>query len=286
MIGRCRRMGRLMRRDEQGFTMLEALIGVLMLGLLTVLVLNQQVTANQVQQTNQGRDRAQAVAQDILHQAQTAGCGAIVGTESSTIVTQTLGGCNWANINNGVLLGTTPQWSAPTTIRGLCSAASNRGSGSNLAFLDSTPWFCQEQDGQWFTVQLRTEWTTLNGQPPSQCGTAATQPLQVARTADVQWVNNGSLVQQSWTVLSPVPPNAVATQLIDGGDLLVGLPAAGPVQMVTTSGNNLVVWTSSNQGWLPFLPGGFQAQVSAPLDPSASPVQQTITAGTVACVTL
>jgi hypothetical protein len=301
--------------------MLEALIGVLLLGGMTILVLNQQVTANQVQQTNQGLDRAEAVAMDILNQAQSAGCGTATGTETATVMTQMAGGCNWASINNGELLilasspGTSsqssqPRWEPPTTIAQLCSKASNRSSSSSLVYLDSTPWFCQQQSNQWFTVQLRTDWTTLNGSVPA-CPTttasdvsappmvSASQPLQVARTVEVMWVDNNALRYQSWTTLSPVPPNAVATQLVDGGGVIVTVPptsAAYPVQMQVanqptslpagqTPGLNtedVYVWPQTyNQvtsAWLPFLPAG-----STPIDitnpqnntasPSPTPIQ-------------
>lgn len=240
--------------------MLEALIGVLILGGLTVLVLNQQVTANRVQQTNQGRDRAEAVAQDILHQAQSAGCGTVVGTETADLLGQILGGCNWANINSGVLLGDQAQWSAPTAITDLCTLSKNRGSTARLAYLDSTPWFCQQQDNQWFTVQLRTDWAALDGTIPNDCKNAAAQPLQVVRTVDVIWVANDAMQHQSWTVLSPIPPGAVATQLPDGGGAEVSLPGsvAGPVRMkIPNSSDSLVVWAPHGTAWLPFLPIGF-----------------------------
>jgi len=284
--------------DERGFSLLEVLIGMLLLGMLTTLVLNQQMTANQVQQTNQGRDRAEAVAMDILNQAQSAGCGTVVGTESN--VSSVLSGCNWASMNNGVLLGSHTQWVSPTSIRQLCSYYSNsghpnRGSSSAankgaLEYLDSTPWFCQEQSGQWFTVQLRTDWTTQNGILPACNSTGSIQPVQVARTVEVMWVDNAAIQQQSWTVLAPVPPNAVATQLYNGGGFLVkysGGAINGPVQMRSINGSDLVVWAPHTKAWLPFLPGGFSTKVSAPAaSPPVSSQQEQATAGQVKCVDL
>jgi len=272
-----RRPGR--RGNEGGFSLIETLVAIVLLGLLVVLTLQQQTTADQVQATQQGLVRAQAVAQDILQQAQADGCGSVVGTEPAVQLAQLLAGCNWASINQGVLLGGRPSWAAPTGLGQTCQLAANRGSVSAaqagvLQWLDSTPWFCQQQNGQWFTVQLRTSWSSLTGPLQGACGGPAPQPQLVSRTVQVMWVDQGSLDQHTWTTLAPVPPNSVATQVIGAADLQVTTSGGqqGPVAALTAQGGDIgkpdlavVQWASSGGlAWFPFIPPGFAAAVGTP----------------------
>jgi prepilin-type N-terminal cleavage/methylation domain-containing protein len=286
------------RRGQEGFSLIEVLVTIMLLGLLAVLALQQQTTAQQVQATQQGLVRAQAVAQDILQQAQADGCGAVVGTEPAVQLAQLLAGCNWATLDQGVLLGNQARWSPPTEPRQTCQLPSNRGSAAAaqsgaLQYLDSTPWFCQQQDGQWFTVQLRTDWVSLTGALQGGCGSSAPAPQLVLRTVQVMWMDQGQLRQHAWTTLAPVPPNSVATQVIGAADLQVDTPGPGPVEMLTAQGASIgqpqlgvVQWASgTGQAWFPFLPPGFSATVARPggspiyLPPASSSLVQCTTLG-------
>lgn len=227
------------RKSENGFALLEAVLAIGLVGLVSIGLLNVSVAMSAQARSSRDVMLSRLVAEQVGQRATAHGCGLHTGAEAATVIASTVSRCNTAVGTTGVLFG------------------------------DIATAITRKQ--QAYVASLRNHWLPSSDADNSAavtCATLATmEPHAIQRDVIVTWTS-GDAAQNTYTL------SQVESQPVDASSVTNNFGAILITDMSTTQAVDLQAplnttyrlrrfatmlpstTTTAGCAWFPFLPAG------------------------------
>jgi len=227
------------RKSENGFALLEAVLAIGLVGLVSIGLLNVSVAMSAQARSSRDVMMSRLVAEQIGQRATAHGCGLHTGAEAATVIASTVLRCNTAMGITGVLFG-----DIATSIT---------------------------RKEQAYVARLRTHWlpsTDADNSAAVSCATLATmEPHAIQRDVILTWTS-GDAAGNTYTLsqVESQPVDASSTTNNFGALLITGMSTTQAVDLQAPLNTTyrlrrfatMLPSTTTTNGcaWFPFLPAG------------------------------
>ena len=228
--------------NDSGFTLIEVVVAMLVLGLLSIVTLSSIGAATTAVAASRELNGAAALANQMLQDAQTWGCETATGAEDPAAGTplepdalaNVYQRCNWAQYNTqGTEVGGVPWYDqynnytqinfvqAPTYPQEACRLGSEH---PETNWIGATPWMCMTAENDQgvsttpggtdrYAAQLSSYITAQGETSPGASDYCSAysgngQPTQIVTTVQIVWWVGAAKHQSSWSRTSAVPPDS------------------------------------------------------------------------------